>query len=394
MSTRTLHIFNPEHDLALAAGLSNFTSPHAGRQLRHDLGFLPALWARKGDVVLADDPKQAETAWRKTVNTLRRLGKTALCTDNVTFVSPSDLIKMGTLTAIDPWGWDTALRAMLLRKGVNEELMPTDAQLADIRTLSHRSEAAWLLSRLLQHKASTATISDGKSSLNTLLTGEVYECTTIAEAEELLGKYGAIVMKAPWSSSGRGLRFLNTPAAISNTLLEGWFNHLVAAQGSVMVEPYYHKVKDLGMEFYSDGAGHVEYIGLSLFHTENGAYIGNLIATESAKRESLSRLIPVGLLDSVQAIIAIEMGQRLKGRYRGPFGVDMMVVKQDECLLHPCVEINLRRTMGHVALSLNALINPSDDDDIRRAMRISYASTRMASDKSINKIYKLSFSTL
>lgn len=29
-----LHIFNPEHDIALASNLSNFTAPHAGRQLR------------------------------------------------------------------------------------------------------------------------------------------------------------------------------------------------------------------------------------------------------------------------------------------------------------------------------------------------------------------------
>ena len=34
-------------------------------------------------------------------------------------------------------------------------------------------------------------------------------------------------------------------------------------------------------------------------------------------------------------------------------------------LLHPCVELNLRRTMGHVALN----ITPSDDDH-RKVMRI------------------------
>ena len=61
----TLHIFNPEHDIALASGLSNFTAPHAGRQLRHDLGFLPAVWAQEGDVVLVDDVEQAQRAWKK-----------------------------------------------------------------------------------------------------------------------------------------------------------------------------------------------------------------------------------------------------------------------------------------------------------------------------------------
>ena len=55
----TLHIFNPEHDIALAANLSNFTSPHAGRQLRHDLGYLPAIWASE-DYVLVEDVEAAQ----------------------------------------------------------------------------------------------------------------------------------------------------------------------------------------------------------------------------------------------------------------------------------------------------------------------------------------------
>jgi hypothetical protein len=55
----------------------------------------------------------------------------------------------------------------------------------------------------------------------------------------------------------------------------------------------------------------------------------------------------------------------LKG-YEGPFGIDMMIVaSNDGCLLHPCIEINLRRTMGHVALSLMP-----DDDELVRVMRI------------------------
>ena len=68
----TLHIFNPEHDIALASGLSNFTAPHAGRQLRHDLGFLPALWAGEGDVVLVDDQEWAQRKWQRVVSRIRR----------------------------------------------------------------------------------------------------------------------------------------------------------------------------------------------------------------------------------------------------------------------------------------------------------------------------------
>ena len=50
----TLRIFNPEHDIALAADELHFTAPHAARELRTDLGFLPALWADDGDLILVE----------------------------------------------------------------------------------------------------------------------------------------------------------------------------------------------------------------------------------------------------------------------------------------------------------------------------------------------------
>lgn len=46
-----LHIFNPEHDVALSYDNKYFTPPHAGRQLRYDLDYLPALWARMETVL-------------------------------------------------------------------------------------------------------------------------------------------------------------------------------------------------------------------------------------------------------------------------------------------------------------------------------------------------------
>ena len=61
----TIHIFNPEHDIALASNLSNFTAPHAGRCLRYDMGFLPALWAKEGDVILVDDEDWSLKQWKR-----------------------------------------------------------------------------------------------------------------------------------------------------------------------------------------------------------------------------------------------------------------------------------------------------------------------------------------
>ena len=60
----TLHIFNPEHDIALAINKSIFTAPHSARELRADLGFLPALYAEKGDWVLVENVEAANESLR------------------------------------------------------------------------------------------------------------------------------------------------------------------------------------------------------------------------------------------------------------------------------------------------------------------------------------------
>ena len=344
----TLHIFNPDHDLALASGLANFTAPHAGRQLRHDLGWLPALWAESDDAVMTDDVMQSQRAAR-----CRPVG-TRLFTDKR---------QVATLpvTAIEPWGWNSALCSQLLRAGINSHLLPTDETLQAIRMLSHRRQAALMLARL--QSAET--------------TGEAVECTTIDDAIGQAHQYGRAVMKAPWSSSGRGIRFVDINNCDTfGSGLDGWIRNTISRQGSVMVEPFYHKIKDFGMEFLSDGHGNLQYQGLSLFHTQNGAYAGNIIATEESKRQQLARYIPIDLLDHIRNKLCSELDMLLNGCYCGPLGVDMMIVGKEaalsSCLLHPCVEINLRRTMGHVALAIGQKLNPPKDDDMRHVMRITF----------------------
>ena len=101
-----LHVFNPEHDLALASGLSNFTAPHAGRRLRADLGYLPALWAGDDDCVLVEHVEQARRAYGR----LRaRVGGAPK-----RFVDKTQLSRLA-IDRVEPWGWDMALRATLIR---------------------------------------------------------------------------------------------------------------------------------------------------------------------------------------------------------------------------------------------------------------------------------------
>ena len=334
-----LHIFNPEHDLALAANIANFTAPHAGRQLRTDLGYIPALWAGTGDCVLVEDVPFAEKTFRRLMH--RPFDR---------FVEKQEIGRL-PLRGIAPWGWDLALRAYLERHGVGATLLPSDLQMTDIRDLSHRRHAMALL-RHLQQKGTT---------------GESLFLETPEMVTRQLELWPRMVIKAPWSSSGRGVRFVDNTIGVQQ---RGWISHVIKQQGGVMVEPYYSKVKDFGMEFESDGEGRVTYSGLSLFHTSNGAYTGNVLADESSKMEMITHYISADLIEKVKSVICHCLGLLYNHRYQGPLGVDMMIVARDDkrgFLLHPCVEINLRRTMGHVALSI-----PPSPSGSPRVMNVIY----------------------
>ena len=321
-----LHVFNPEHDIALAANLSNFTSPHAGRQLRHDLDYLPAIWAKADDYVLVENVESAQTVF---VRLMHRPF------DGL--VDKHMLAKL-IIDHVEPWGWDLALRSFLLRYGIPSEVMPSETEIAVIRELSHRKTAVDFLRSLAMEG----------------IVGESVVLETLEAVALQVERWGRAVVKAPWSSSGRGIRFID--GALEDYQGQ-WLRNVLARQGSVVVEPWYNKVKDFAIEFSSDGNGLVTCLGLSLFQTYNGAYTGNILASEGEKREMISHYIPVYLIDAIQEYICQTLGSTFQGRYRGPFGVDMMIVKDklsnDKFLLHPCVEINLRRTMGYVALALS-----------------------------------------
>ena len=319
----TLHVFNPEHDLALASGLSNFTAPHAGRRLRADLGYLPALWAGVNDCVLVEHVEQARRAYGR----LRARVGGSPCR----FVDKSQLRNL-PIDRVEPWGWDMALRAALIRYGVSPEACASEAEITDVRKYSHRRYAAEVL-RLLDWNPPA-------------------EVSSVEAVEQCLSASPRLVVKAPWSSSGRGVRFIGGELS---DYQRGWLRNIIAQQGSVMVEPFYPKVKDFGMEFEALSNGQIRYVGLSLFDTRNGAYTGNVIASEEDKMEMISPYIPISLIDFVRVKIMDVLGQVIGRHYVGPFGVDMMILSKPDnqgFLIHPCVEINLRRTMGHVAIEM------------------------------------------
>lgn len=346
-----IHVFNPEHDIAFAANQKRFTAPHAGRQMRADLGFIPALWANDSDFVIVDDVEAALEA-------VRHIRKNA---HKVEFITLSDLKKLelsdNVHVQIMPWGWDCTIKEQLLRADSRlEAFMPDDASIDIMRQFSNRRFASEHLLPILH-------------DTNCKVVGESSYCETEADVLAVMLRYGTSVLKSPWSSSGRGVRYV--PAKQPDDHVLGWVRNILRQQGGIMVEPLYPKVYDFGMEFYATAEGVIEYRGLSLFATRGGAYTGSICATESDKREMLSHYVDLKLLDRICSQIKKILASQFKDKYVGPFGIDMMSIAkegEDGFWLHPCVELNLRRTMGHVALALTPT-----QFEAHRLMNIYYA---------------------
>ena len=319
----TLHLFTPYHDEALAQGSPYYYPSSAARTRIARWWALPALWADEGDAILRpDEAERLDSPF---------LGK------GVRVVTWKELRHL-PLTQVRPWGWDALTIRRLREAGVNSQLLPDEAAMQRLRLLSSRQTSVHLLPRIRQ-AVSAETI------------GEARMCSSEEAVASCLAQWGDVVAKAPWSCSGRGVFRLVHPAPAA-----AWarVRKILRQQGSIEVEPRYERVMDLALEYEVDRQGQVGYAGLSLFHTqEGGAYSGNLAGHPAVLEQRIPPAVRPAL-EAVRQALPSLLAQHIAPHYRGPLGIDMMVVRSADqphrLLLHPCVEINLRPTMGYAAL--------------------------------------------
>lgn len=330
MTKKALYLFNPEHDLALASGEANYMAPASARRMASELALLPMWYAEEGSAVLA--PSAYNLDYVKKIQELLGL--------SVDLITDPELAIEQDLD-IRPWGWDVALRKRLSVLGVDEVLLPSMGQLNDLREYSHRSKAVALLPEL---------------QLNECFCGESYYLKTPEEWKRFVEGRKECLLKAPLSGSGKGLNWCK---GIFTSFISGWCTRVAASQGGVIAEPIYNKVEDFAMEFYSDGAGELTFVGYSLFHTgKSGMYEGNCLLSNEAIRKKLSQYVPLEALMDLENCLKYRLSALVGTVYKGYLGVDMMICRFPEnekpvFRIHPCVEINLRMNMGVIARFLH-----------------------------------------
>lgn len=318
-----LYIFNPDSDLALADNKENYMAPASVRRMAQDLALLPMWYAQPGSAVLAPSAYNADFLQQmKEIFPLQ-----------VQLATEPELPDYAEAQMM-PWGWNPAIRNYLLKGGILERKLPTPELLQEYRGLSSRLNAIAVATMVnFVHRDSTC--------------GGHHLIETMTACEVVVNDLHSCLLKAPWSSSGKGLKWCRQGFTKS---VENWSRHVMEEQGFLVGEPIHNKVEDFAMEFYSDGQGKVLFVGYSMFNTNRqGAYRGNILVSDDRAEKWLEHYISLPELIRIRELVQNGLTTIYSETYTGYLGVDMMVCRQKgkrPYVIHPCVEINMRLNMG------------------------------------------------
>jgi hypothetical protein len=352
-----IYLFNPTCELAVANGSSYYMPPAQLRQFENELCTLPGILARPGDIVLVNQPIS-----QKFIDQLECAGfdPPAFRMPDQVLSDPDFLtLEKGTLF---PWGWSPAAHKLLnpIKQGCGAEFLNSPvANWHEIhRELYSRKSSHAILHRLVETKSNNNIL-----SINDL--PEI--CTNHDQIIKLQRKWGKVVVKAPLSSSGRGLQILrdNEYNQTNRQVISGYFKQ----QGYVITGPWHNKALDLSFQFFSYGNGMIEYKGLTTFTTDQaGRYTGNYIQELSADLgPELNRFLMENLLEVKKTLLQTLTASNYSTDYYGWFGVDSLIFKapDGEFIIQPCIEINCRFTMGAIALSLRNHLAEQSNGEFR-----------------------------
>ena len=280
-------IFNPEHDLCLANGGAHYVPPASAlRFARLGASIMQVLYPQATALAAAQVDAAFVARWQSERGAL----------------SGADIV---------PWGWNITLATSLLKAGVPPSCLPSADTFARWRSLQHRQT-------LLPLQPDSRLVNSAE------------------QADALFTLQPHWVLKAPWSGSGRGLRWVSgglTP------LDRKWVDRVLAQQHVLLAEPRREVEADFALE-YRIAQGRLLFIGYSLFRSQHGVYRSNLLLTDAeiAQRVGLTAKLQNHIERWLQAVVA--------PHYEGPLGVDCMLDASGEIHVG---ELNLRHTMGLVA---------------------------------------------
>jgi uncharacterized ferritin-like protein (DUF455 family) len=328
-------LFNPGVEEELGAGQSARATSSPVRGLAEDLAPLFSFVASPGDVVVA--PRPPRSHWR------RQLSEAGFVLPE--FVSEVDALRERRIGGLEPWGWGPVMAQKLaaligsLPAGTRR-WHPGQGALADKvaalswqRAVAYRLDAGWALA------PEGVVVDTVELGLDALARGWV--------------------VKAPFSSAGR--ERLRGEASVA---ARNWLVARLARHGRLRAEPWRDRLLDFSVHFDAAANG-LRPVGICRFLADaRGQFTGTLPGRWTAQLdgEMAAFLSPrAGRLRSLtDALVAVLTPVVVGLDYRGPVGIDAMVVRTDAGLkIDPLVELNPRWTMGRISLALGRRVHPA-----------------------------------
>lgn len=345
MPQANVFYFNPTCELAVSNGSFSYRPPLLLQEMESDLSILPFVFGNSSDYVLTDNPPSSEF--------LLRLQNAGFDLPKFIGLTKLEELPEGTIKSILPWGWSPAAHFKLKnlkQKSANEFKTSKIFNWEEgHQLLFERKTSLDFLKKLISGNPPDWFIS------NTMIGEIVSSCE---EIDDRLS-FGEVVIKAPLSSSGRGIQIIRK--AKLNESNKQWISGVLKKQKYLIIEPFLEKMVDLSFQFQIKSKTDIKYLGYSVFETNtNGQYRGTLIHPDSQQIlqglnaekfeeivESSAELIKKGLLNSVYANL-----------HCGYLGVDSMLFKAGgQIKMQPCIEINSRMNMGILTLLVERKIH-------------------------------------
>lgn len=339
-----LFYFNPTCEMAIANGESSYTPPKHLEKFRNDLSLLPIYFADGRDVVVVDEPVS-----KSFLDELKEFGW------NMPLVvkSPEEIpAAFLPLKSFSPWGWSPAV---IRRLEPFVPLLEEPLQMHFMRkwTNDHKHMFSRITDQELSQKMKDNLSPNGYLSIPKVPV-RVDNISQLIEMErEMLAP---ILIKTPWSASGRGLFKIRSRA--ENVGDSNWIKSKFKQQGFLMTEPFLHKIQDLSFHFKKE-SDQLKFLGTTFFKSEaDGRFMGCYIGIPELDLGNDFPLREVIEEASVLLKRSLSVLERIT-EYEGYIGVDALLFYDDfgEVKLHPSIEVNLRYTMGLLNLFLQKRVD-------------------------------------
>ena len=343
-----LRLFNPGCEIEVANGSPYFNLPKNPAILENELSVLPMYLSNNGDYILVNYLPDSEfiNFWQNRFNV------------NFIRCDCASIYKGVAFDSFAPWGLSP--RALNIagkfdsffsdnyRNSLVYKFLPEHKQ------LFNRSTSVDFFKHFI--------LTDGNDnvypSVNQLPIVTEDLNTAVSFFKNGMQRFGGVVFKALFSSSGRGVRIFRKNELSDNIL--AWTNYVIKSFGGVECEPLFNKVCDFSAHFDIVNNEPI-FIGFSRFSTtESGFYRSSKVGKYSNVEffdDNVSQNFVNHLVSCLRQSVYCKY-------YSGPLGIDCMVYRDGNDLkINPCVEINCRNSMGRLAMQLTDLVSLESDAD-------------------------------